>query len=246
MVLLKGRPLVGRFEASQNSGLLHSLKFAVTRLAAGGALLGATLLLNGPGWAQVIYTCIDAQGRKLTADRPIAECSDREQNLLNPSGALKGKVGPSLSEQESRKQAEEAQKQAQQQAQQAQESRRERALFMRYPNKTSHDKERASALAQIGVVAHAASQRVVELTRQRVELEAEMEFYKNEPTLAPPVLRRQLQENSQSLKVQRRFIAEQQSEMKRVNARFDDELSRLRPMWVVPTTPVESGAGKPR
>ncbi|OYX12745.1 MAG: DUF4124 domain-containing protein, partial [Acidovorax sp. 32-64-7] len=41
--------------------------------------------LVGPcAWAQQsntgsIYTCVDRQGRRLTADRPIAECLDREQ-----------------------------------------------------------------------------------------------------------------------------------------------------------------------
>ncbi|MFZ2736900.1 MAG: DUF4124 domain-containing protein [Burkholderiaceae bacterium] len=222
------------------------MKLAAVRLAVRVALLGLALLLTLPSQAQQIYTCIDAQGRKLTADRPIAECRDREQNLLNPSGSLKGKVGPSLSELESKKQDEEAQKQALQLAQQAQENRRERALLMRYPSKTEHDQARVQSLAQIEVVMGAAIQRVEELTRQRAELEAEMEFYKKEPALAPPVLRRQLEENSQSLKVQQRFIDVQQSEMQRMNARFDDELSRLRPMWVVPIAPAESGAGQRR
>ena len=31
--------------------------------------------------------------------------------------------------------------------------------------------------------------------------------------------------------VQRRFIGEQEAEIKRVNARFDDELVRLRQLW---------------
>ena len=47
-----------------------------------------------------IYTCIDSRGRKLTSDRPIAECTDREQSILNPSGTVKAKVGPTLTAQE--------------------------------------------------------------------------------------------------------------------------------------------------
>jgi len=45
---------------------------------------------------QGIYTCTDAKGRKLTSDRPIPECADREQRVLNPSGTVKTIVGPSL------------------------------------------------------------------------------------------------------------------------------------------------------
>ena len=47
-----------------------------------------------------IYTCVDARGRKLTSDRPIPECNDREQKVLNPSGTVKSKLGPTLTAQE--------------------------------------------------------------------------------------------------------------------------------------------------
>jgi hypothetical protein len=67
-----------------------------------GGVLGAAESVSA-AWAQTragsvggVYTCIDAKGRKLTADRPIPECTDREQKILNPSGTVKAKVGPSL------------------------------------------------------------------------------------------------------------------------------------------------------
>jgi hypothetical protein len=44
-------------------------------------------------------------------------------------------------------------------------------------------------------------------------------------------LRRQVEENNQSAAVQRRFIVEQEEEVRRVNGRFDDELARLRQLW---------------
>ena len=47
-----------------------------------------------------IYTCVDAKGRKITSDRPIVDCIDREQVELNPSGTVRRKVGPSLTAQE--------------------------------------------------------------------------------------------------------------------------------------------------
>ena len=36
--------------------------------------------------------------------------------------------------------------------------------------------------------------------------------------------------------MQKRFIDEQEAEIRRVNARFDDELTRLRQLWTL-TTP---------
>lgn len=208
-----------------------------------GVLLAS---LSGPLSAQVqqtttqgVYTCIDAKGRRLTSDRPIAECTDREQRVLNPSGTVRARVGPTLTAQE--RAALEVKEKAKQeeQARINEEKRRDRALLIRYPDKAVHDKERAEALAQIGVVRQAAVNRGEELLRQRTAILAEMEFYKKDPAKAPPAVRRQVDEVAQSLAIQSRFIAEQDVELKRVNTRFDEELVRLKRLWALqsPTLP---------
>ena len=191
----------------------------------------ATALAQSAPIAGGVYTCIDAKGRKLTADRPIPECVDREQKVLNPSGTVRAKVGPTLTAQE-KAELEQKEKRAQEdQGRAAEEKRRDRALLTRYPNKTVHDQERADALTQIAAVTKAATTRSEELVRQRVAIDEEMEFYKKDPSKAPAYLRRQLDENTQSQSVQKRFIGEQEAEAKRVNVRFDDELGRLRQLW---------------
>lgn len=199
------------------------------------------------GWAQTastsvggVYTCIDAKGRKLTADRPIAECTDREQKILNPSGTVKAKVGPTLTAQERADLEAKEKREIEERNRTADEKRRDRALLIRYPNKGVHDQERQEALAQIGVVIQAARNRLDELAKQRIAIDEEMEFYKKDPSKAPAYVRRQQEENIQSQAVQRRFIGEQDAEVKRVNARFDDELVRLRQLW----TTVTPSAGK--
>jgi hypothetical protein len=184
-----------------------------------------------PTTTQGIYTCVDARGRKLTSDRPIPDCTDREQKLLNPSGTVKARIGPTLTAQE-RAQIEAREKaELEEQARLNEEKRRDRALLTRYPSKAVHDKERAEALAQIGVVRQASVNRIEELQRQRKALTDEMEFYKKDPNKAPPSLRRQVDEVAHSLSVQGRFIADQDAEIQRVSARFDEELERLNQLW---------------
>lgn len=178
-----------------------------------------------------VYTCVDAKGRKLTADRPIVDCIDREQKILNPSGTVRAKVGPSLTAKELADIEAKEKREAEERNRTAEEKRRDRALLTRYPSKAVHDQERADALAQIAVVVKAASNRLDELGKQRRSIDEEMEFYKKDPTKAPAYVRRQLEENTQSQAVQRRFIGEQEAEAKRVNERFDDELGRLRQLW---------------
>jgi len=234
------------FRSTGRSGAASRHLFAAMAKAA--LLAGLSGLAVAPTLAQVqqvqqvpttqgIYTCTDARGRKLTSDRPIAECIDREQKVLNPSGTVKAKVGPTLTAQE-RAALEVKEKEAlEERARLDEEKRRDRALLNRYPNKAVHDKERAAALAQIGVVRQAALNRVKELQGQRAGVSAEMEFYKKDPNKAPPALRHQLDDVAQSMAIQVRFIADQDAELKRVNARFDEELVRLKELWkmLIPT-----------
>ena len=211
----------------------------VNSLVPGGVAMGLALWAAGvaaqaqspiiPG----VYTCTDAKGRKLTADRPIPECTDREQKVLNPSGTVKAKVGPTLTVKEKADQDLKEKREIEERNKSLDERRRDRALLTRYPNKEVHDGERREALAQISVVTQAAKTRLTELGRQRVAIDEEMEFYKKDPSKAPAYVRRQQEENIQSQVVQKRFIDEQEAEIRRVNARFEDELSRLRQLWLL-------------
>ena len=90
--------------------------------------------------AAAIYTCVDGQGRKFTSDRPIPECVDREQQLLNPSGTLKQKIAPPLTAAE-RAQKEARDKQELEARNRAQEERRrDKALLTRFPNRAALDR----------------------------------------------------------------------------------------------------------
>lgn len=210
-----------------------------------GVVAGQGLLLvslsSGLVWAQGqapaknssqgIYTCVDAQGRTLTSDRPIPECRDRDQTLLNPSGSVKARLGPTLTAHE-RAALEAKEKMAQDERDRLnEEKRRNRALLVRYPNQAVHDRERATALAQIGAVRQAAVVRVKELERQHQAILEEMAFYAKDPTKAPLLVRLEVEEVEQSLAIQRRFIADQDRELQRVNTRFDEELQRLKQLW---------------
>lgn len=181
--------------------------------------------------AQSIYACTDAKGHKLTSDRPIAECNDRDQRELTSTGTVKRIVKPVMTADEAARHEEQTKAESEERARAAEERRREKALLLRYPSKTVHDKERAEALAQVDEVVKAASKRVGELATQRKSIDMDMEFYKKNPTKAPPSLQRQIEENDNSVAAQKRFIADQNEEKKRVNARFDEELVKLKPLW---------------
>ncbi|MBC7379525.1 MAG: DUF4124 domain-containing protein [Burkholderiaceae bacterium] len=189
-----------------------------------------------------IYTCVDGKGRKLTSDRPIVDCIDRVQKELNPSGTLRRQIGPSLTAEERNRLEEQEKLQAAKIAREAEEKRRDRALLTRYPDRAAHDKERNEALAQVDEVMKAATKRIGELAAQRKSIDTELEFYKGDPSKAPPYVRRQIEENDRSTVVQKRFIAEQEGEKKRVNSRFDEELDKLKQLWLLKAPAVGTGA----
>jgi hypothetical protein len=187
-------------------------------------------------WAQ-IFTCTDATGRKITSDRPIAECANKDQKELNASGTVKRVVKPTMTAEEQRVADLKLKDELEEKARQEEERRKNRALLSRYPNKATHDKERATALAQVDEVIQAAQKRIGELADQRKKIGEELEFYKKDPTKAPASLKRQIEDNEKSVAVQKRFIGDQDDEKKRANVRFDEELDRLKKLWAQAALP---------
>ena len=104
------------------------------RVAVGLVLwaVGAAAQIHSPILPGV-YTCTDAKGRKLTADRPIPECTDREQKVLNPSGTVKAKVGPTLTTQEKANQEFKEKREIEERNKTLDERRRDRALSAAKP-----------------------------------------------------------------------------------------------------------------
>jgi len=202
-----------------------------------GVLCAALVALGGSASAsaqantQGIYTCIDSKGRRITSDRPIPECLDREQRQLSGSGLVRRVLPPSYTAEERAQLDAQRRLEEEQRARVAEEKRRDRALMIRYPTQASHDKERAEALGQIDEVVNAVNKRERALEQQRKEIDTEMEFYQRDPDKAPSWLRRKLEDNQQQVLVQKRFLEEQALEKKRINARFDEELAKLRQLW---------------
>lgn len=178
-----------------------------------------------------IYTCTDSRGRKITSDRPIADCLDREQRELGKSGIVKRVVPPSYTAEERARLEEQRKAEDAERARLAEERRRERALLIRYPNQALHDKERANALAQIDEVMAAVRKRGEALEQERKGIDTELEFYKGDVQQAPPWLKRKIDDNEQQVQVQKRFLGEQLLEKQRINARFDEELAKLKQLW---------------
>ena len=207
-------------------------------------LVAVSGLLPGALLAQGIYSCVDDKGRKITSDRPIAECMDRAQKELNPSGTVRRVLAPPPTAKDRAADLEKDKQDAEAKLQQAEDKRRDRTLSKRYPDRASHDKERATALAQVNENSEAGAKRAQDLAEQRKGIVAELDFYKSSPGKAPPALKRRLDETDANIANQKRLVAEQDAEKKRINQRFDEEAAKLKPQWGIAAAPEPAAAAK--
>ena len=200
------------------------------------AMAGALLAAAVPAWAQQgkpqeVYTCTDRQGRRITSDRPIPDCVDREQRVLDHTGTERRRIGPTLTEHERAAQEAQRRKDVEERARVAEERRRERVLMARYPDEAAHQAEREAAIDQVEEIIVVAHKRIQALKAERKRLDVELEFYRGDVNKAPVKLQRQIAENEQDQAEQQRFLAAQDLEKRRIHQRFDAELAQLRQLW---------------
>lgn len=193
-------------------------------------IFGIGALFSDNALAQ-IYTCVDAQGRHLTSDRPIINCLDREQKQLGSTGFVRRVVPPSYSVAELKEQ-ERSRKQAQERAQQEKARKKAlTALFQRYPTRESHQRERLKAAAEIELRIRDGRNRLQAIEKQRERLNKELAFYTKNPKKMPRVLRIRKKSLAENVKKSYQYIAIQRQELVDLHREFDQERDTLIPLW---------------
>ena len=201
----------------------------------GAAELGLLLCLAAPlaggAWAATapIYSCIDASGKKLTSDRPIAECANRDQKILNADGSLRKVVPPTPTADESAEAELAARRAAAERSTQQDAVRRDRNLMLRFPTEAAHRKAREAALDDVRKAVRTSEERLKLLAIERKPLLDEAEFYPGGQL--PAKLRQALDANDATVEAQRTLVQNQQAEVVRINTLFDIELDRLKRLW---------------
>lgn len=206
-------------------------------MGAGVWVLGlvTNLVVVAPARAQTaapagqIYSCIDASGKRLTSDRPIVECSAREQRVLNRDGSVSRVVRPPMTDderadQESRERDAVAARERQREA-----IRRDRNLMARFPDEAAHRKARESSLDDVRKALRLSQARLVVLANERKPLKNEAEFYVGKPM--PLKLKQALDANDATVEAQKSLVQNQQLEILRIDQLYDAELERLRKLW---------------
>ena len=178
-----------------------------------------------------IFQCVLPDGRKLTSDKPIAECMNagKSQRELNRDGSEKAIVeAPPTEDEKAERDRIRRQREAERTAYEI-EVRRDRDMLKRFPNEAAHGKAREKALDDIASSVRSSESRIKLLLQERKPLEDEREFYVGKPL--PSKLKLALDANDASLEAQRSLVQNQQTEVVRINALYDAELARLKKLW---------------
>jgi hypothetical protein len=178
-----------------------------------------------------IFQCVLPDGRKVTSDKPIAECmtAGKPQRELNKDGSEKAIVeAPPTEDEKAERDRIRRQREAERTAYEI-EVRRDRDLLKRFPNEAAHAKAREKALDDVATSVRNSEARIKLLLEERKPLQNEAEFYVGK-TL-PNKVRLGLDANDAALEAQRSLVQNQQIEVVRINSLYDTELARLKKLW---------------
>ena len=170
----------------------------------------AVLLLTMPllpvvSHAAEIYSCVDAHGKRLTSDRPISACLDREQRVLSRSGAVKRIVPPSYTPSETAAIDAHNRQEEAQRLQAKAKAKSMAALLQRYPNASAHMAARILEAESV-------------ISRIR-EGYTRLEIVRNEQAI------------NENEKAANNYIFTQRQELMALHKRFDAELALLETLW---------------
>lgn len=218
-------------------------------------LVAASLALAAPALhaqaastpSSLIYSCTDANGRVISADRPIAACADREMRVHNPDGSLRRIIEPPLTrEQQAERAAQERQRKDEAWARKVQQAR-DRNLLLTFENESSLESMRRRGLADIDHEIKLATQRILTLDKELKSAQEAAGVWQaaNPGRQMPFTYQQRITEAANAILAEDALIADRHAERERVNSRFDADAQRLRELLGMPAAQREQ-ARSPR
>ena len=178
-----------------------------------------------------IYTCVDAQGKRHTSDRPIAACLDREQRQFSKNGVMQRVIPPSYTAEEKAAIAARNKHEEELRQQERAKAKSMAALLQRYPSPAAHQAARKAEMESIMARIREGHDRIEHIKLARVKLDEEMAFYKKTPDKMPAKLRMQIQASQDNEQAANKYIAKQREELVLLNKRYDAEQAMLETLW---------------
>jgi hypothetical protein len=199
-------------------------------------VVAMALLLVSSAASAAVFVCTDSKGRTLTSDKPPRECADVPIKELRPDGSVRRVIEPPLTEEQRRERAEKARRDNQVQEARRTQARRDIALMETYASEDEIEAARQAALNSRQVIIDRSRQRLESFAAERERLQHEAEFYVNRKL--PEKLERAIASNAELALAEHRLISDMQTDIARINKRFDAELARYRELELAGAKPL--------
>lgn len=179
-----------------------------------------------PLWSQAqIFTCKDASGRMLSADRPIPECANRPMREISREGWVRREIpAPLTAEQKRQLQLQDEQRKSQQAALEEQRQY-DRVLMMRYSSEASIEAARRRDVLMMQEQVREANQTITDAERNLAAVRAEAEFHKK---VLPAELVRKQDLAEQAIHTATQHNSQAEAAIVQTNVRYDATLKRFR------------------
>lgn len=188
----------------------------------------AAISLPGLAHAQ-IFVCKDANGRTITADRPIAECAARPMRELGNNGVTKREIAAPLTADQKRQRQIDAERAHADAEAALEQRRRDMAILERFRNEGEINAAHTRAIEDIQQNIKHEIAMLALAEKQLREAEAEAEALKRKEKngkLLPHT--RQYEEAKSAVSVENEIIRQQKLNMMRIDTWFDETLKRYR------------------
>jgi hypothetical protein len=205
-------------------------------------IAGLLALGSSATQAQFLYSCITADGKRISGDRPPPECANRQIRISRADGTPYGTIEPPLTPEQVKKRDDEAKRKMLDSEAARAQLQSDRSLLETYSSIEEIEAQRRRVLADLQRNLDRSVTRKSELQRDRKKLDNETEFYPKREL--PEKLKRELAANNEMTKSQDKSIADTRAEMARANARFDAFAKRFKELLDRGATPVQRHPAK--
>lgn len=203
---------------------------------AGSLLLAAVWSQHSQ--AQSIFTCKDDNGRTLTSDRPIPECSRKVMREMSSAGVVKNEHAAPLTPEQLRQKKAEDEDRRLAEIKRRQEESRDKALLVAFPNMAALEAARARQVNDLKSELVLVESRIV---KEYQTLKAAQAEAKSQGSNVSFAARRKVQVSSSSILTENDVLTRIQAEINRTNQRFDDDAKRLGSLLREPDTAASAG-----
>lgn len=172
-----------------------------------------------------IFSCKDASGKMIAADRQMPECNDRAVRVLSATGVHRREIPAPLTAEQKQAKLQEEQKRKQDEAALAEQRQQDRAILLRYQNEHDIASARKREIEQLRERIAIDQEKIADAEKRRAVAQREISRSTGTPAAK---FQFAIESAERAVRDSRKNIAAYESDIAAVNRKFDKTVQRFR------------------